>query len=222
MENKEITPSKYNLLASLVDFPDERFVETVRECQLYLDGKYPELGETMEPFTDFVSEVSVDELQELHTRTFDVQAITTLDLGYLLFGDDYKRAELLVNLNREHTEASNPCGHELADHLPNVIRLVAKMQDEEIRNELAVKLICPGLTKMISEFDPYSLQKKNEVYKRHHKTLIEIPESYGTLYQRPLMVLLEIFRLDFALTAEPAESTAVFVDAISTEMKLEE
>ncbi|MFZ2906127.1 MAG: hypothetical protein WAZ98_07995 [Cyclobacteriaceae bacterium] len=221
MENKEIF-SKYNLLASLVDFPGVGFVETVRECQLYLDGKYPDLSEVMEPFTDFVSEVSLDELQELHTRTFDVQAITTLDLGYLLFGDDYKRAELLVNLNREHTEACNSCGHELADHLPNVIRLVSKMPSEELRNELVIKLICPGLTKMISEFEPFNLEKKNEVYKRHHKTLIEMPASYGTLYQRPLSVLLEIFRMDFELPVQPTENTADFMEAISTEMKLEE
>ena len=45
--------------------------------------------------------------EEIYTRTFDVQAITTLDVGYVLFGDDYKRGELLVNLNNEHTKAGN-------------------------------------------------------------------------------------------------------------------
>jgi hypothetical protein len=33
----------------------------------------------------------------LFTRSFDVQAVTTLDLGYIVFGEDYKRGELLVN-----------------------------------------------------------------------------------------------------------------------------
>jgi len=161
-------------------------------------------------------------MQELHTRTFEVQAITTLDLGYLLFGDDYKRAELLVNLSREHTAAGNDCGYELADHLPNVIRLTGKMEDAETKCELMTKLICPGLMKMISEFDPHSLGKKNEVYVRHHKTLIEMPGEYGTLYQRPLIVLLEIFRKEFGLDPTETEKTSDFLTSLSTEMKLEE
>jgi nitrate reductase assembly molybdenum cofactor insertion protein NarJ len=220
--NGKTKTNNLKLLASLTDFPKVGFVDEVNEIQLFLDGYYPELANVLDPFTEFVLSASLDEMQELHTRTFEVQAITTLDLGYLLFGDDYKRAELLVNLSREHVAAENDCGYELADHLPNVVRLIAKMQDDEIKNELVAKLICPGLKKMISEFDPHHLGKKNEVYVRHHKTLIEMPGEYGTLYQRPLIVLLEIFKKEFGLDTEPEEKTSDFLTSISTEMKLEE
>jgi nitrate reductase assembly molybdenum cofactor insertion protein NarJ len=213
--------SRLTLLSALTDFPLEGFTEKVKEIQLYLDGCYPELGQVLEPFTEFVSTASLDEMQELHTRTFEVQAITTLDVGYLLFGDDYKRAELLVNLSREHTAAANDCGYELADHLPNVIRLMDKMTDAELRHELAAKVVFPGLKKMVSEFDPHHLGKKNEVYVRHHKTLIDMPGDYGTLYQRPLMVLLEIFRSEFNLEKVTEDKTSDFLNSISTEMKLE-
>ncbi len=216
------THTNLTLLASLVNYPQDDFVEKVQEIQQFLDDHFPELGITLQPFTRFVLTASMDEIQELHTRTFEVQAITTLDLGYLLFGDDYKRAELLVNLSREHTATGNDCGLELADHLPNVIRLVAKMDDEETRIELAKKLICPGLKKMIAEFDPHQLGKKNEVYVRHHKTLIEMPVEYGTLYQRPLMVMLQFIQHEFGLHPELGEKTSDFLTAIGTEMKLEE
>lgn len=216
------TIKNLELLASLTDYPDAGFADKVKEIQLFLNGYYPELGIVLEPFTEFISAASIDEMQELHTRTFEVQAITTLDLGYLLFGDDYKRAELLVNLSREHTAADNDCGCELADHLPNVIRLVAKMEDLNVQREVAEKLIYPGLKKMISEFDPHQLGKKNEVYERHHKTLIEMPGAYGTLYQRPLIVLLEFFRNEFALNTPEDKKTSDFLASISTEMKLEE
>ena len=96
------------------------------------------------------------------------------------------------------------------------------MQDQEIKQELVAKLICPGLKKMISEFYPHHLGKKNEVYIRHHKTLIEMPAEYGTLYQRPLLVLLEIFQKKFGLDTEPEEKTSDFLASISTEMKLED
>lgn len=212
---------RLNLLASLTEVPLEGFSEKVKEVQLFLDGCYPELGQVMDPFTEFVTSASLDELQELHTRTFEVQAITTLDIGYLLFGDDYKRAELLVNLSREHTETGNDCGHELADYLPNVIRLLTKMTDKDLKRELVVKVVYPGLKKMISEFDPHQLQKKNELYMRHHKTLIDAPNDYGTLYQRPLVVLLEIFRLEFELVDTTKDETSDFINSLNTEMKLE-
>ena len=222
--NRTGNSKSYNLtlLASLADFPIEGFADNVNEIQLFLEGFYPDLATVLHPFTEFVSSASLDEMQELHTRTFEVQAITTLDLGYLLFGDDYKRAELLVNLSREHIATGNDCGYELADHLPNVVRLIEKMQDQEIKQELVAKLICPGLKKMISEFDPHHMGKKNEVYIRHHKTLIEMPAEYGTLYQRPLLVLLEIFQKKFGLDTEPEEKTSDFLASISTEMKLED
>lgn len=220
--NRKAKGNNLQLLASLADFPQKGFVEQVNEVQLFLNGHYPELGIVLEPFSEFVSTASLDELQELYTRTFDVQAITTMDLGYLIFGDDYKRAELLVNLNREHTAAGNDCGHELADHLPNVVRLITKMQDEEIKNELVAKVLVPGLKKMIAEFDPHHLGKKNEVYIRHHKTLIEMPGDCGTLYQRPLIVLLEILVKEFEMNPEPEEKTSDFLTSIATEMKLEE
>ena len=70
--------------------------------------------------------------REIHTRSFEVQSITTLDVGYVAFGDDYKRGELLVNLNREHEAVGVDCGSELPDHLPNVLRLMARWQDPEL------------------------------------------------------------------------------------------
>ena len=209
-------------LATLADYPQKDFVGKVQEIQLFLDNHFPEAGIILKPFTQFVSTASLDEIQQLHTRTFEVQAITTLDLGYLLFGDDYKRAELLVNLSREHTAAGNDCGLELADHLPNVIRLVASMEDMAAGRELAEKLVCPGLKKMIAEFDPHQLGKKNEVYLRHHKTLIDMPAEYGTLYQRPLMVMLQFIEQEFELNPVLEEKTSDFLTAIGTEMKLEE
>ena len=158
----------------------------------------------------------------MHTRSFDVQAITTLDLGYLLFGDDYKRAELLVSLSKEHTQAGNDCGNELADHLPNVIRLLSQLNDDGVKLELVNKLICPGLTKMIKEFDPRNLTMKNEVYERHHNTLIELPVRYGTIYQKPLMMLLFLLQRDFGFEGPDADKARGFLGAIRSEMKLED
>lgn len=219
---KTVNTSKYSLLAKLLDYPQEGFVEEINEIQLYLNDYSDDLSLVLEPFTGFVTRSSLDEVQELHTRTFEVQAITTLDLGYLLFGDDYKRAELLVNLNREHKLVSNDCRGELADHLPNVLRLTSMLADDLLKDELIRKLIHPGLKKMIREFNPMNLNKKNEVYERHHKTLIDFPEHYGTLYQRPLVVLINLIEQDFAIANAKDDKSSDFLTSLTTEMKIED
>jgi nitrate reductase assembly molybdenum cofactor insertion protein NarJ len=193
----------------------------VQKVQLFLNKHYPEPGEILEDFTAFSKCATLEEIQELYTRSFEVQAITTLDLGYLLFGDDYKRAQLLVNLSREHREMSNDCGLELADHLPNVLRLLPLLKDEELRNDLSEKLVYSGLKKMTKEFNPGNLKKKNEVYIRHHKTLITISEQYGTIYQKPLLVLLLVIEQDFNIEIIPDKQPSDFLGSIETEMKIE-
>lgn len=211
----------YQLLSSLLDFPNEAFAEKINLIQSYLDEHHPPLGNLLKGFSEFSLRASLDELQELYTRTFEVQAVTTLDLGYLLFGDDYKRAKLLVNLNREHTLANNDCGHELSDHLPNVLRLLSKLKDEDLKNELVRKMICPGLAKIVKEFDPESLAKKNEVYLRHHKTLIEMPLHVGTIYQKPIHVLLSLLLSDFGIDEVSEDKSNGFLGAIGNEMNIE-
>ena len=121
----------YELLSRLFIYPeDESYVKKIEDAYLYLTASLPESAEAMRPFTEFMADSTVQDMQELFLRSFDVQAITTLDIGFTLFGEDYKRGQLLVHLNREHREAGNICHTELSDHLPNVLRLLSKMKDE--------------------------------------------------------------------------------------------
>ena len=132
----------YSLIANLFEYPGEDFTAKVKKVQTSLDEHYPEAGKLLVPFTDFMSKANLITQQELFIRSFDVQAVTTLDLGYVMFGDDYKRGELLVNLNREHREVKNDCGVELSDHLPNVLRLLPKMKDDFIVGRIGQKNNC--------------------------------------------------------------------------------
>lgn len=216
------TSSPYPMLAELFHYPDADFADRVERAQAVLDGQYPDAACELQPFTAFAAQASVVTLEELFTRSFDVQAVTTLDIGYVLFGDDYKRGALLVNLNREHREAGNDCGSELADHLPNVLRLLPKMQDVDLRVELVEKLILPALQKIIRAFDPKKIERKKKVYLKHHKTWIERPDDYGTIYQQPLRALYVVLQTDFhAEASELPQPSADFLQHIGTEIALE-
>ena len=213
----------YELLAQLFDYPDIHFPERVGDILKFLRKNYPQAAEELNAFTQNLPGDNLDKMQELFTRTFDIQAITTLDIGYVLFGDDYKRGELLANLNREHKQAGNYCGCELSDHFPNVLRLLPKCKDQELIEELVYEIIAPALKKMIAEFDPHQLEKKNKLYKKHYKTLIESPIEKATIYCYTLKTMEIIIKQDFDFKEQPAPSqqTQDFLQSLGTEMVVE-
>ena len=142
----------YELLAGLLLYPEAGFTEDVARVNALLVEDHPAAHRVFEPFVRLLPADDLHAMQELHARTFDVQAITTLDVGYVLFGEDYKRGALLANLSREHREVGNDCSTELADHLPNVLRLLPRMTDAAVREELVKVLLDPAVKRMIAEF----------------------------------------------------------------------
>jgi len=211
----------YILLANLFVYPTAEYKKKVQKVQHFLDTNHCNIGEKLSPFTRFVENESLEHLEELYTRSFEVQAITTLDLGYLLFGDDYKRAELLVNLNREHNEVDNHCGDELPDHLPNVLRLIPKLKDKVLLDDIIKFLIAPALMKILDEFKPERLDAKNKVYKKHHKTIIEF-SSNALIYQKPIDVVMDFVSCDFNIkSVDKAKKTSSFLGSLNQEMELE-
>ena len=190
----------YSHVAELFDFPGPELAPRGRALLDFLSENYPAAAVEVEHFLDAIPEKTLD-LQELHTRTFDVQSLTTLDIGYVLFGDDYKRGALLSNLSREHTQAENDCGRELADHLPNVLRLIPKLKDQNLLNDLVRQILVPALMLMIREFEPGRIEKKNANYRKHYKTLIDPAAGCdSTVYRLVLKAVLQVLAKDFQVT----------------------
>jgi hypothetical protein len=75
------------------------------------------------------------------------------------------------------------------------------LRDEELLEDLAYAIIGPALLEMIGEFKTDRLKKKNESYRKHYKTLIEVPQAVTddavTLYQFALKALYEVLKQDF-------------------------
>ena len=217
-----MTLDHYALLAGLYQYPDLEYPQKVGDIQNFIVSNYPEAGEDINTFVELLPSHDLNMMQELYIRSFDVQSITTLDIGYVVFGDDYKRGELLANLNREHTQTDNDCGSELGDHLPNLLRLISKLDDQDLIVEMMEELIVPAIKKMISEFEPNRIKKKNEVYEKHYKTLIETPESGSLIYLSSLKIPDKIIRKDFSIVDKPEKRQTVdFLQSLDTEIEIE-
>jgi nitrate reductase assembly molybdenum cofactor insertion protein NarJ len=221
--------AQYEHFARLFDYPSRDYPTWVQSVYDLLAGRYvlaaAEIGAFAQALPteggSFTPE-ELDEVQEIFTRSFDVQSITTLSVGYVMFGDDYKRGELLVNLNREFRDAGIDCGTELPDHLPNVLRLIARWQDRDLAEEFVREILHPALERMIGEFGPRRMEEKNKLYRKHYKTLIASSVERGTMFRAPLEALLKVLKQDFGLSEwKPPEEGNDFLGSIGRELEIE-
>lgn len=139
-------------LASLLEYPGPDWDANVAACKKVVFGSSPDLLTSFTTFCDGAKDLPVSSLQELYTRTFDLNPVCTLDIGYHLFGENYKRGVFLANLRE--TEAAYELGqeHQLPDYLPVLLRLVARLGDEELRAALIIECLIPALAKMLKAF----------------------------------------------------------------------
>jgi nitrate reductase assembly molybdenum cofactor insertion protein NarJ len=220
----------YEHMARLFDYPRYDYptwVQSVYDC---LAGRYviaaaeiAEFAQALPSDGAHFEPEALDEVQEIFTRSFDVQSITTLSVGYVMFGDDYKRGEMLVNLNRELRDVGIDCGNELPDHLPNVLRLIARWEDDELREEFVREVLHPTLEQMVEEFGARRIEQRDELYKKHYKTLIVSSSERATMFREPLSALLEVIKVDFDLaTWQAPEKDNDFLRSIGRELEIEE
>jgi nitrate reductase assembly molybdenum cofactor insertion protein NarJ len=224
------TLAHYQQLAALFDYPEADYPAQVQRAYALLEDSYPlaaaELQtflKTVETDSDTYSAETLDQIQEIFTRSFDVQSITTLGVGYVMFGDDYKRGELFVNLSRELADAGIDSGTELPDHLPTVLRLIARWQDDELVREFVEELLHPALHQMIAEFGSQRCEQRNKLYQKHYKTLIASSETRGTMFRAPLVAVLEVLKTDFGLSEwHPPEQDNDFLRSVGRELDIED
>jgi nitrate reductase delta subunit len=180
----------YEILANSLEYPGEDWNARLERCRQWLTVQEPDVAVQFIRFRRQVSELSIDKLQELYTQTFDLNPVCTLDIGYHLFGENYKRGELLAKLRETETPYELGQANQLPDHLPVLLRLLVKLDDQELRLALIVEILIPALGKMLEALsqteNPYrdlieviSNALKEEVPEGSHLAPgEEIPELY--------------------------------------------
>jgi nitrate reductase assembly molybdenum cofactor insertion protein NarJ len=219
----------YEHLAKLFDYPRHDYPQWVQSVYDMLAGRYVLAAAEIDSFARALptegepfSPEALDEVQEIFTRSFDVQAITTLGVGYVMFGDDYKRGEMLVNLNRELRDVGIDCGSELPDHLPTVLRLVARWEDRDLVREFVEEILHPALERMVAEFGQRRMAAREGLYQKHYKTLIISSAERATIFREPLAALLLVLKSDFDLPEwKPPEQDNDFLRSLGREMEIE-
>ncbi|MEE9392813.1 MAG: nitrate reductase molybdenum cofactor assembly chaperone [Planctomycetota bacterium] len=138
-------------LAVLLEYPETGFQERVPELVATITAFDSSLSKRLAAFADPVVAMSSSDLEELYTRTFDINPLCSLEVGWQVYGETYDRGGFLVNVNMALRDYGIPPSKELADHLPQMLRLFTRSDPKKAR-DLSVGFLKPAIERMLTGF----------------------------------------------------------------------
>ncbi len=142
----------YHHFADLIDYPRLMLPDQVNKCVTLLSSDNRDAMIHLEPFQDLLNETPISQVEEIYTRTFDLQATCCLYVGHHLFGDGNRRGIFMARLKEHYRISGFLYDHELPDHLSVMLRYLATGNRAD-REELITLCIIPALEAMIDGLD---------------------------------------------------------------------
>lgn len=142
----------YHDFSKLMDYPDQDFAKHLQSCLLLLEKDHPNRTHELIPFAHNAKQMPLTELEEYYTRTFDINPVTALEIGWHLYGESYERGAFLVKMRGLSREYHLSESSELPDHLTHILNLLGSMGEKEAQ-KLSEEYFLPGINKIISAFE---------------------------------------------------------------------
>lgn len=145
-------------LASLFTYPREDYKSRMSACLDALHESDPAVMvnrdsaiDHLETFANAVRPLSTGALEELYTRTFDINPVSSLEVGWHLYGETYERGAFLVQMRDLLRRLAIEESSELPDHLTHALMALGRMEDHERREFVSTRL-ARALDKMLEGF----------------------------------------------------------------------
>lgn len=159
ISSKSTDKHLYEHLSALLEYPKDDIFEHISGCLQSLESRYPEARSHLESFSKTAHSADLFSLQEIYNFTFDINPVCTLDIGYHVFGESYKRGSFLVGMKKMLREHGIETKDELPDYLPNILKLLGGASKNEDSVSLARLIVAPALVRMKKSF-----KDKNSCY----------------------------------------------------------
>jgi nitrate reductase delta subunit len=146
----------FDRLAELLAYPGPDLACNAEEVRDLLAATDPAAARCIESFLAHVETLSRAEREELYTRTFDLNPVCALEIGWHLYGEAYERGAFLVRMRELLRRAGLAEGIELPDHLTSALPAFGRMEAPEAA-AFATEFLLPALDKMLAglEDNPY-------------------------------------------------------------------
>jgi nitrate reductase delta subunit len=141
-------------LARILTYPGVDYADHLQRCRIAVGALGPDRGEILQKidkFIDAMKDSSTGEMEELYTRTFDINPVSSLEVGWHLHGETYERGAFLVSMREVLRRCSIEESTELPDHLTHVLQAVGRMDPLEA-SEFIKKNVLKAVNKMLEGF----------------------------------------------------------------------
>ncbi|MBM4166250.1 MAG: hypothetical protein FJ218_04920 [Ignavibacteria bacterium] len=143
----------------LLSYPSFDYRKRMEECGFFLEEENENALNVFQKFVEATKTYSSEDFEELYTRTFDINPIASLEIGWHLYGEQYERGAFLVTMRGLLREYDISETTELPDHLSYVLLLIEKMEHDEA-TEFVCSYVFPSLEKICAGFseeqNPYA------------------------------------------------------------------
>jgi nitrate reductase delta subunit len=139
----------YDLAAGLLLYPGPGYHTQVARCGQAFAAVFPEAADLLAGFAEAIDKLALEEVEELFTRTFDLNPACALEIGWHLFGENYSRGEFLVQMRQKLRRHGLPESTELPDHLAHVLPVLGRLLATE-SGSFAERYVLPALDKMLA------------------------------------------------------------------------
>ncbi len=146
----------YNLFADLLEYPTPMLARLAKSGVEWLAELHLQAAATLELFQCSVEELTSGRMEEIYTRTFDMQPVSYPYVGYHLFGESYKRGAFMAQLNEGYRIYGFSPGNELPDHVAVILRFLASSKEartDDFGRVLRDEGLAPTLEKMARELN---------------------------------------------------------------------
>ena len=144
--------TSYKNLGSLLEYPQSDFYNILEKIET--ESFNSEIKKVFFEFSKFAKKRTLEDLQELYTRTFDINPVSSLYASVHLFGEEsFKRAELMAKLKEEYIKSNFDSGSELPDFIPVILKFVTHLKDDHKYNDLLSLCVIKPLNSILEKFN---------------------------------------------------------------------
>ena len=139
----------YDHLGEILSYPGPIFRKNLEACWARLVvANGAAAAACLWDLLEATREMSTRDLQELYTRTFDLNPVCSLDVGWHLYGEAYERGRFLVRMREMLRQVGVAEGKELPDHLTAVLPALGRLAPDEAA-AFTSAYVLPALRRML-------------------------------------------------------------------------
>jgi nitrate reductase delta subunit len=142
----------YELFADIFEYPTSAICDQARESISVLAPIDDSVCMRLKKFLTFVEENPASRLEDVYTRTFDLQAVCIPYAGCHMFGEDPIRGMFMARLRELYRSHNINQAGELPDHISVMLRFLSVGNRGEESRELIDYCLIPSVRKMVKCF----------------------------------------------------------------------